>query len=83
MVSQCIVCWQSRSCAQWPGVALSRVRLLLVVAVAGAVEAHGSTYGVVMVNIIPCPFLDKIWDTGKLMLPPGSILTVEHILKQP
>ena len=31
MGSQAIVCWQSGSCAQWPGVAPSRVRLLLVV----------------------------------------------------
>ncbi len=42
VVSQCIVCWQSGSSAQWPGVAPSRVRLLLVVAVAGAMEAYVS-----------------------------------------
>ncbi len=43
MVSQAILCWQSGSCAWWIRVAPSRVMLLLVVAVAVAVEGCGST----------------------------------------
>ncbi len=54
MVSQCIVWWQSGSCAQWLGVPPSTGMLLLVVAVAGAVIVLGSTSWVVMVNILQC-----------------------------
>ncbi len=43
MVSQAIVCWPSGSCAQLRIVAPSRGMIGLAVAVAVAMEGHGST----------------------------------------